>query len=629
MSRCRAAVRFTRLAPRWRATAAPLAAAVAVAAATALAATAARAAPPPHAHGAPPAPAASRVAAARPEAVAAAVDRHLAADVAAGARVPALAVLGAQADLGGAAAMPSKTARTRFVRDRLLAVAEATQGPLRDVLRRRGVAFTPYHIVNAVAFEADAATLAAVAAAGGVAAVVPLPSFAAAPAPGAATGSDDVARAVGAVDASGAVAPSGAVDPSGAAELAVAERNIRAIGADKAWRRGFEGAGATVAIIDSGVNARHPALADRYRGRTAGDDHHWLDAIAGQPSPIDVNEHGTHVAGIAVGRHGSREIGVAPEAEWIACRIFAQDRGTTKAILDCLQWALAPTKRDGSDPRPDLAPDVVNASWGLFGRAFCDNPFPAETAIRSLVAAGIVFVAAAGNDGPRCGSICPPASIAEVLTVGNYDDVRRTIADSSSRGPFTFGGAPRIKPDVAAPGQAINSSVGSNGYQLLDGTSMAAPHVSGAAALLIGAAPALRGRPEALRAVLESTATRLNADQCGPSGARDFNNSAGHGVIDVDAAVFAALALPTSTATPPPTATPSPLPPTATRPATATAPPATATAGASATPWRTGTPGAATPTAPPTGEATPTRRPTGAATDGPPRVVIHLPYAVR
>ena len=564
-------IRRRRAAVTAAALAAPLAAAVALAVTSARAAGGAPAtpeAPPPAADGAGPRAPAAVAPPAR-------VDRRLAADLAAGRSSAALAILHAQADLSGAEAIAAKTAKVRFVRQRLVAVADATQRPVVAALARRGVPFTAYHIVNAVAFEADAATVAEIALLPGVASIVPLPVF-------------------GAAEAPRPAADASAPRPAGAARLAAAERNIRAIGADKVWRRGFEGAGATVAILDTGVNARHPALATSYRGRADGDDHNWLDAVAGQSQPIDVNDHGTHVAGIAVGRQGSREIGVAPEANWIACRVFAQDRGTTKAILDCLQWSLAPTKRDGSDPRPDLAPDIINASWGTFGRAFCDNPFPAEAAIRNLVAAGILFVAAAGNDGPRCGSVCPPGSLAEAFTVGNYDDERRTIADSSSRGPFVAGGTTRIKPDVAAPGEAINSSLGSSGYGVKQGTSMAAPHVGGAAALLLSAAPGLRGRPAALRSLLEDTATKLNADACGPSGGRAFNNAAGHGVIDVEAAVAAALDLPTAT----PTATDAPRPT-----ATATGVP-TATARATPTPGPT-TPAAATATT----EWTPTPRP--------------------
>ncbi|MCC7019846.1 MAG: S8 family serine peptidase [Ardenticatenales bacterium] len=511
------------------------------------------------------------------------VDPAVRAVLAAGRPAMVLAVLREQADVRAADGVADKAAKGRTVYESLVRTAEATQTPLRALLARRGVAFTSYFIVNAVAFEADEATVAAVAALDGVERILPLPTFAIDP---------TVSRASFApYDAS---APHDTTAPDVAVDVAVAERNIKAIGADKVWRQGYLGAGATVAIIDTGVNARHPALAQRYRGRAEGDDYNWLDAVAGQDAPVDVNDHGTHVAGIVLGKQGSREVGVAPEAEWIACRIFAQDRGTTQAILSCLQWALAPTKRDGSAPQPDRAPDIVNASWGIFGRLFCDNPFPGEVAIRNLVAAGILFVAASGNDGPRCGSVCPPASLIDAFAVGNYDDERRSIADTSSRGPFVLGAVERIKPDVAAPGVNINSAIGTSGFGIKQGTSMAAPHVSGAAALLIGARPDLSGRPAEVRAILEDTADPLNADQCGPSGGRAFNNAAGHGVIDVEAAVAAALDLPTAT----PTATDAPRPT-----ATATGVP-TATARATTTPGPT-TPAAATATT----EWTPTPRP--------------------
>jgi len=535
---------------------------------------------------------AHRMAAPRPVAAAhrALVDARLAAALAAGRPVAALAILETQADVQGAGALVDKAAKGRFVFDRLVEAAEDTQRPLRALLARRGVPYQPYFIVNAVAFEADAATVAAVAGQDGVAGIVALPTFRIDASWSGEAAGEAVGEAVGEVSGGAA----GGAAPAGALDVAVAERNIKAIGADKVWRQGYLGAGATVAVIDTGVNARHPALAQRYRGRAEGDDYNWLDAVAGQDAPVDVNDHGTHVAGIVLGKQGSREVGVAPEAEWIACRIFAQDRGTTQAILSCLQWALAPTKRDGSAPQPDRAPDIVNASWGIFGRLFCDNPFPGEVAIRNLTAAGILFVAASGNDGPRCGSVCPPASLIDAFAVGNYDDERRSIADTSSRGPFVLGAVERIKPDVAAPGVNINSAIGTSGFGIKQGTSMAAPHVSGAAALLIGARPDLSGRPAEVRAILEDTADPLNADQCGPSGGRAFNNAAGHGVIDVEAAVAAALDLPTAT----PTATDAPRPT-----ATATGVP-TATARATTTPGPT-TPAAATATT----EWTPTPRP--------------------
>ncbi|MEO8083699.1 MAG: S8 family serine peptidase [Ardenticatenales bacterium] len=553
----------------------------------------------------------------------AAVDPGLAARVAAGRDVPALALLRVQADMSGAAHLADKRARGRFVYNRLRATADATQGPLRGLLARRGLPFTPYFIVNAVAFDADGPTLAAVAAMDDVASIVPLVTF------GWGGPTDGVVAPVGDDAPSGDDAPIGddapvgdAASPSGAADVAAAERNIRAINADKVWRQGFLGAGATIAIIDTGVNARHPALSAAYRGKDEGDDYNWLDPVAGQGAPVDVNDHGTHVAGIALGKQGSREIGVAPEAQWIACRIFAQDRGTTKAILDCLQWALAPTKLDGSDPRPDRAPDIINASWGTFGRLFCDNPFPGEGAIHNLVAAGILFVAAAGNDGPRCGSVCPPGSLADAFTVGNYDDENRRMASTSSRGPFVAGVVERIKPDVAAPGENINSSVGTSQYDIKAGTSMAAPHVSGAAALLLSVRPALAGHPDQIRSLLETTAKAINADQCGPSGARDFNNSAGHGVIDVAAAADTALGLPTATpepSTPIPSASPTVEP--------SASPSAVPTARPSARPSATQV-GEATPT------NGPTRRPSATAAATPsapasPSPRIFLPWTER
>ncbi|MFN8423808.1 MAG: S8 family serine peptidase [Anaerolineae bacterium] len=557
----------------------------------------------------------------------AAVDPGLVAAVAAGRPVTALAVLRRQADVSGADRLADKRARGRFVYDRLVETAAVTQAPIRSLLARRGVSYTPYVIVNAVVFEADADARGG-RRAGRCATVVSRYETL--------QSGFLIAASLADIDALARERGVARILPAPNHRLLLANA-VPHIGADQvASTLGLDGKDVTIGVIDTGIDYLHAAFGGSgLSGAYTADDHAKVEpgtfptakvvggydfagtryGGSGAPTPdddpIDENGHGTHVAGIALGRQGSREIGVAPEAQWIACRIFAQDRGTTKAILDCLEWALAPTKRDGSDPRPDRAPDIINASWGTFGRLFCDNPFPAEAAIRNLVAAGVLFVSAAGNDGPRCGSVCPPGSLADAFTVGNYDDERRRMADTSSRGPSTAGGGERIKPDVAAPGENINSSVGTSQYSVMAGTSMAAPHVSGAAALLLSARPSLAGHPSQIRALLESTASALNADQCGPSGARAFNNAAGHGVIDAAAAVDAALGLPTPTAAPPTataTATATAAPVTPTTPAAPTARPSasrtteptstagpTRTAGASATPGRT--PPSATPAA--------------------------------
>jgi subtilisin family serine protease len=340
----------------------------------------------------------------------------------------------------------------------------------------------------------------------------------------------------------------------------VAELGLRAIGVDKVWRRGFRGEGIVVAVTDTGVDAKHPALKDAFRGATDGADYSWFDAVEGEAEPIDEAGHGSHVAGIVAGEFGARQIGAAPEAKWIACRLIKDRSGPDSDSLRCLQWVLAPTKVDGTDPRPEMAPDIVNASWGGEPGEGCRSGY-FRGAVRNVVAAGILFVASAGNSGSDCDTVCAPGSFPEALTVGNYDAQARRIHDSSSRGPVDGPEGELIKPDIAAPGTNINSSVPGSRYDQKTGTSMAAPHIAGVAALLLSARPELRGQPEALREAIVASGSPQRPDRCGPAGDNAFNNSAGRGLVDADEAVEIALSAtprPTNTATLPPSPTPTP-----------------------------------------------------------------------
>ncbi len=436
--------------------------------------------------------------------------------------------LAAQADLRGAQALPDKGARARYVFERLTEVAGRSQAALRAWLEAQGVASEPLWVVNALVVRATPSTLRAIAAREDV-------------------GSVRLARSGHLIEP----LPEAARPRRDASELLVAERGIKQISADDVWKMGYTGEGVVVAVTDTGVAHTHPALRAAYRGADGDHDYNWFDAIRGETEPLDEDSHGTHVTGIVLGEAGARQIGVAPGARWIACRLIRERQGPDEATLRCLQWVLAPTRVDGSDARPELAPDVVNASWGGLPGEDCAGLPEIRAAIDNLVASGVLFVAAAGNSGPNCATICAPGSYETALTVANYDGP--AIAPNSSRGPIRTDSGERVKPDVAAPGTDVNSSIPPARYANKSGTSMAAPHVSGVAALLISARADLRGQPEVLRRFLEQTAKPLRADKCGPAGVDGPNNSAGHGLVDARAAVVAALS-----ATPPPTATPLP-----------------------------------------------------------------------
>lgn len=256
--------------------------------------------------------------------------------------------------------------------------------------------------------------------------------------------------------------------------------SIDAIGAPAVWNLlGIDGQGITVAIVDTGVDWQHPALRHNYRGgrgESAVHDGHWYSTVyPTQTVPVDYHGHGTHVAGTAVGHKG---IGVAPGADWIAVAI-ADEHGRIRDsdVHAAFEWLLAP----GGDPA--LAPDVVNNSWGASGNytAFLDD-------VRVLEAAGIVAVFAAGNNGPAAGSINAPASYPGAISVA-AEDATGAVAWFSSRGPSPLTTEP--KPLLSAPGAQILSAYPDNRYALMNGTSMATPHVTGIVAMMLSAEPRL------------------------------------------------------------------------------------------------------------------------------------------
>lgn len=293
------------------------------------------------------------------------------------------------------------------------------------------------------------------------------------------------------------------------------------------------GEGVVVANIDTGVDYRHPALVGQYRGNLGGTfdhDYNWFDPSAVCPgdAPCDNNSHGTHTMGTMVGDDGDgNRIGVAPGATWIAAKGCESSSCSDRALLRSGEWVLAPTDLNGDNPRPELRPNVVNNSWGTNDGS---DPFYAET-VAAWVAAGIFPSFSNGNAGPACRTVGAPGSYPESYGVGAFDE-RNRIASFSSRGPSPVDGS--IKPDIAAPGVDVRSSV-PGGYASFDGTSMAAPHLSGSVALLWSAAPDLVGDIAATRAVLDVTAIDVADDQCG--GTPEDNNVWGEGRLDAFAAV--------------------------------------------------------------------------------------------
>ncbi|MFD0076975.1 S8 family serine peptidase [Streptomyces sp. NPDC127166] len=255
------------------------------------------------------------------------------------------------------------------------------------------------------------------------------------------------------------------------------DRSVRQIGADKAWESGFDGTGVKIAVLDTGVDKTHADL----KTQVVAEKNFSASADA-----VDRVGHGTHVASIAAGTgaaSGGRFKGVAPGAKVISGKVLDDEGyGDDSAVIAGMEWAAA----EGAD--------VVNLSLGGPDSPGTD---PLEATVDRLTAEkGILFAIAAGNEGESGpASVGSPGSADSALTVGAVDKDDK-LAPFSSTGPRAGDGA--VKPDVTAPGVAITAAAAAGsaidtrpgtphpapGYLQIDGTSMATPHVAGAAAIL-------------------------------------------------------------------------------------------------------------------------------------------------
>lgn len=304
-----------------------------------------------------------------------------------------------------------------------------------------------------------------------------------------------------------------------------------AIGAKEVWRQGLTGKGRLICLFDTGVDGTHPALSLGWRGIAAATSSSWMDPL-GSSFPADASGHGTHVAGIICARTETDTIGIAPEAEWMAAAVV--DRGTTKQttvsnILDAFQWAMNP---DGDINTFQDVPDVINNSWGFPKNAYPDCEEIFWQAIDNVEAAGIVVVFAAGNEGPERFTMRLPADRASSpynsFSTGavGLTDSGFQIASFSSRGPSRCDST-RAKPELSAPGVNIYSTYLNGQYHIMSGTSMAAPFVSAAAAILRQLDPEIS--VQEIKEALTKTATDL--------GEPGQDNDYGAGVINIAAAV--------------------------------------------------------------------------------------------
>jgi len=437
-----------------------------------------------------------------------------------------LIVLADQADLSGAEALPTKLEKGRYVRDALWSKAQSTQAPLLAQLAARHIEHRSYYIVNLIWVKGDrdlALDLAA---------------------------RSDVAR----IEANPQISNLKYQTPNTQYPIPNLqsngiEPNIAYVHAPDVWALGFTGQGIVVGGQDTGYDWSHPALKPHYRGWdgvSATHDYNWHDSIhsgggacgANSAQPCDDYGHGTHTMGTAVGNDGAgNQIGMAPGAKWIGCRNMNVGVGTPATYIECFEFFLAPYPVNGTVilGDPALAPDVTVNSWSCPISEGCSWG-TLQTAVEAQRAAGIMTVVAATNYGSSCSTIGePPAPYAAAYTVGALNTGTDTIASFSSRGPVTVDGSNRRKPDIAAPGTAIRSSVPGGSYGSNQGTSMATPHVAGAVALLWSARPALRNQITLTEQILDSSAIHISSTECGSNGWP--NNTYGYGRLDVRAAL--------------------------------------------------------------------------------------------
>ncbi len=268
---------------------------------------------------------------------------------------------------------------------------------------------------------------------------------------------------------------------------------------------GYTGKGVTVALIDTGADEQHEALAGKIVA--------FKDFVNNQSAPYDDNGHGTHCASLVAGEKG---MGVAPGAGLVMIKVMDRDGACYLSdALKALDWCLENKDRYG----------IRVVSFSVGGEGPSDGSSLLDDACDRMVKEGLVMCVAAGNSGPAASSIVVPGDAENVITVGAVDG-SGTIFELSSRGPTAKGDT---KPDLVTLGVDVVSALAGSkdGKSSLSGTSMAVPQVSGAAALLLEARPDLKP-PDVKRVLLKT------ADDLGPSG---LDNIYGYGALNLTGAL--------------------------------------------------------------------------------------------
>ncbi len=295
---------------------------------------------------------------------------------------------------------------------------------------------------------------------------------------------------------------------------ATLDSSVPYIHAPEAWAQGYTGAGVTVAVLDTGYDDTHPDL----QGRVSADS---TSFVPGEDVTTDTVGHGTHVASTIAGTgaaSGGKNRGVADGATLLVGKVLGSDgSGQDSWIIEGMEWAA------------QHAP-IVSMSLGSYEPSD-GTDLMAESLNKISEETGALFVVAAGNSGaPE--TVGSPGSAADALTVGSVDDPSGALSYFSSQGPLSRSGA--MKPDLTGPGNDVTAarsadSPGEGSYVSMSGTSMATPHVAGAAAIVKQQHPEYTAAQ--LRAALTSTTTDL--------GYTPYQG--GTGVVNVAAAIDSPL----------------------------------------------------------------------------------------
>lgn len=256
---------------------------------------------------------------------------------------------------------------------------------------------------------------------------------------------------------------------------------------------GLTGKNVTAAILDTGI-----ATIRDFEGRIKA----FEDIIGGKKYPYDDNSHGTHVAGILGG--GGNLKGIAPKADIISVKVLDKyGRGSSADLLGGLQWVY--------ENKDKYNIKIVNLSVGAGITEIFD---PLAAAADALWDSGITVITAAGNNGPAPCSVTSPGTSRKVITVGCLDDDKRCSIWDTEVKNFSGRGPTReciVKPDLLAPGAFIHSCSNTGAYIPLSGTSMSAPIVSGAIALLLEKYPDLS--PNQIKYLLKLSCDDLGLDR--------------------------------------------------------------------------------------------------------------------